>query len=75
MPSRQSARDAFLADNPDFEPFLNAADYARAQVTLPAFTDVLIAFDQELVAMSQGDGDPETILKDLQQNGEDALNG
>ena len=75
MPSRQSARDAYLADNPDFEPFLNAADYARAQVTLPAFTDVLIAFDQELVAMSQGDGDPETILKDLQQNGEDALNG
>ncbi len=57
MPSRQSAADAFLADNPDFEPFLNAAEYARGQVTLPAFTDVLTEFDHELVAMSQGDID------------------
>jgi len=75
MPSRPSAADAFLADNPDFEPFLNAAQYARGQVTLPAFTDVLTEFDHELVAMSQGDMAPEDILKDLQQNGEDALNG
>ena len=75
MPSRQSASDAFLADNPDFQPFVNAVSYARGQVTLPAFTDVLTEFDHELVAMSQGDMAPEDILKDLQQNGEDALNG
>ena len=75
MPSRQSASDAFLADNPDFQPFVNAVSYARGQVTLPAFTDVLTEFDHELVAMSQGDIAPEDILKDLQQNGEDALNG
>ncbi len=73
MPSRESAADAFLADNPDFEPFINAAEYARGQVSLPAFTDVLTAFDQELLAMSKGDAEPEQILKDLQQNGEDAL--
>jgi len=75
MPSRESAADAFLADNPDFEPFLNAAQYARGQVSLPAFTDVLVEFDRELLAMSQGDIAPEDVLKDLQQNGEDALNG
>ncbi len=44
-------------------------------MTLPAFTDVLTEFDHELLAMSQGDIAPEDVLKDLQQNGEDALNG
>ncbi len=75
MPSRASAADAFLADNPDFEPFISAADYARAQVSLPAFTAVLTEFDAQLVAMSNGDAEPADILADLQSNGEDALEG
>jgi len=75
MPSRASAADAFLADNPDFAPFLAAAEYARGQVSLPAFTAVLTEFDQQLLAMSNGDADPADILADLQANGEDALGG
>jgi len=75
MPSRASAANAFLADNPDFAPFLAAAEYARGQVSLPAFTAVLTEFDQQLLAMSNGDADPADILADLQANGEDALGG
>ena len=30
LPPTPEECDAFLADNPDFEPFLNAAEYARA---------------------------------------------
>lgn len=75
MPSRASAADAFLEANPDFAPFLAAADYARGQVTLPAFTTVLVEFDAQLLEMSNGNADPEEILEDLQSNGEDALEG
>ena len=75
MPSRASAADAFLADNPDFAPFLAAAEYARGQVSLPAFATVLTEFDAQLLAMSNGDADPADILADLQTNGEDALEG
>lgn len=75
MPSRASAADAFLADNPDFAPFIAAADYARGQVTLPAFAPVLAEFDAQLLAMSNGDVDPADILADAQTNGEDALEG
>ena len=75
MPSRASAADAFLADNPDFEPFIAAAEYARAQVSLPAFAPVLVEFDAQLLALSNGDGDPASILAELQANGEDALGG
>ena len=75
MPSRASAADTFLADNPDFQPFIAAAEYARAQVSLPAFTTVLAEFDTQLLAMSNGDAEPADILADLQANGEDALAG
>jgi multiple sugar transport system substrate-binding protein len=75
MPSRASAADAFLADNPDFAPFIAAAEYARAQVSLPAFVAVLTEFDAQLLAMSNGDTEPADILADLQANGEDALEG
>ena len=75
MPSRASAADAFLADNPDFAPFIAAAEYARAQVSLPAFVTVLTEFDAQLLAMSNGDAEPADILADLQSNGEDALEG
>jgi multiple sugar transport system substrate-binding protein len=75
MPSRASAADTFLADNPDFAPFIAAAEYARAQVSLPAFVSVLTEFDAQLLAMSTGDAEPAEILADLQANGEDALEG
>lgn len=75
MPSRASARDAYLAASPENAPFAAAADYGRGQVTLPAFISVLGEFDKGLLGLADGSSDIATILKDLQKNGEDALKG
>ena len=75
MPSRASVRDAYLAAHPDDAPFVAGGDYGRGQVTLPAFISVLGEFDKELLGLSDGSSDIETILGDLQKNGEDALAG
>jgi multiple sugar transport system substrate-binding protein len=75
MPSRESARDAYLEATPENEPFLNAAEYGRGQVTLAEFTTVLTEFDKQLLDMANGGTDPASILEDLQANGEDVLGG
>ncbi len=75
MPSRASAKDAFLAANPDFAPFVAAGEYGRGQVTLPAFSAVLAEFDKGLLAMAKGETDPATLLKETQTNADDAMSG
>jgi multiple sugar transport system substrate-binding protein len=75
MPSRQSARDAYLEASPENEPFINAAEYGRGQVTLAEFTTVLTEFDQQLLDLASGSTDATSILEDLQANGEDVLGG
>ena len=75
MPSRSSVRDAYLTAHPDDAPFLAGGEYGRGQVTLPAFISVLGEFDKGLLGLADGSSDIETILSDLQKNGEDALAG
>ena len=75
MPSRASVRTAYLAAHPEDAPFLAGGSYGRGQVTLAAFTSVLGEFDKGLLGLANGSTKPETILKDLQKNGEQALKG
>jgi multiple sugar transport system substrate-binding protein len=75
MPSRASVREAYLAAHPEDAPFLAGGDYGRGQVTLPAFISVLGEFDKGLLGLADGSSDIDTILADLQKNGEDALAG
>ncbi len=75
MPSRASAKDAYLAAHPDDAPFVAAGDYGRGQVTLPAFGTVLAEFDKGLLAMATGEMTPADLLKETQKNAEDALGG
>lgn len=75
MPSRESARDGYLEAHPESAAFMAGAAYARGQVTIPAFSDVLTEFDKGLLGMSDGSTDIATLLAETQQNGEDVLAG
>ncbi|WP_371785844.1 sugar ABC transporter substrate-binding protein [Streptosporangium subroseum] len=71
MPSRRSAKDAFTREFPRDTSFVNGAEYARGPVNAPKMESVLADFDAGLQQLARTA--PETILKRLQKNTQDAL--
>ncbi|MFI6502453.1 extracellular solute-binding protein [Nonomuraea typhae] len=71
MPSRQSARDAYLKEFPGDAAFVNGAAYAQGPVNVPKMDSVLADFDTGLQQLAAKD--PKEILARLQKNTESAL--
>ncbi|WP_157245403.1 sugar ABC transporter substrate-binding protein [Nonomuraea typhae] len=71
MPSRQSAKDAYLKEFPGDAAFVNGAAYAQGPVNVPKMDSVLADFDTGLQQLAAKD--PKEILARLQKNTESAL--
>jgi multiple sugar transport system substrate-binding protein len=71
MPSRQSAKSEFVAQNPAQAAFIDEAGYAIPQVTTPGFAQVQQQFDSQVINLG-GAANPKTMLSQLQKNA-DAL--
>ncbi|GAA2836189.1 sugar ABC transporter substrate-binding protein [Nonomuraea rubra] len=71
MPSRQSAKDAYLQEFPADAAFLAGAEYAQGPVKAPKMDSVLSDFDSGLQQLATGD--PKQILARLQKNTQSAL--
>lgn len=73
MPSRQSAKTAYLQQFPNDQAFIDSADYAQGPVNAPKMDSVLADFDSQLQGLASGD--PKAILQRLQTNLTAALKG
>ncbi|MEU9836924.1 extracellular solute-binding protein [Streptosporangium sp. NPDC048047] len=71
MPSRQSARDAYVKEFPADAPFVAGADHAHGPVNAPKVESVLADFDTGLQKIDSTP--PRTILQQLQRNTQAAL--
>jgi multiple sugar transport system substrate-binding protein len=67
MPSRQSAKAQFVADNPNQKAFVDEADYAMPQVSTPGFAQVQAQFDAQIINLASS-SDPKGMLAQLQKN-------
>ncbi|MGR6920410.1 sugar ABC transporter substrate-binding protein [[Actinomadura] parvosata] len=68
MPSRQSAKDAYLKEFPGDAAFVAGADYAQGPVNAPKMDSVLSDFDSGLQKLATTD--PKQLLARLQKNTE-----
>lgn len=66
IPSVETAKDAYLTEFPENQPFVNGVEYARGVVNFPGITDVLADFNAQLQGLATGD--PKAILDSLQEN-------
>ena len=73
MPSRASAKPAYLQQFPADKAFIDSAEFAQGPVNAPKMDRVLADFDSQLQGLATGD--PKAILVRLQQNVEAALRG
>jgi len=73
MPSRQSAKDAYVEKYPADAPFVAGGDYGQGPVNAPGMESVLADFDSGLQQLEQQE--PSKILTSLQGNAEAALLG
>ena len=73
MPSRQSAKEAYIASAPDDAPFVAGGDYGQGPVNAPGMKSVLEQFDTGLQQLKSAD--PKKVLTELQSNTEAALQG
>ena len=73
MPSRQSARDQYLAAFPTDKAFIDGAEYAQGPVNAPKMDSVLVDFDSQLGGLATAD--PKKLLATLQQNTAASLGG
>jgi multiple sugar transport system substrate-binding protein len=71
MPSRQSAKDGYVAKYPDDAPFVAGAEYGQGPVNAPGMESVLADFDSGLQQLKSKN--PESLLSQLQKNAESAL--
>jgi len=71
MPSRQSAKDAYIEKYPDDAPFVAGADYGQGPVNAPGMESVLADFDSGLQQLKSQD--PAKLLGTVQSNAEAAL--
>ncbi|MGC4112024.1 MAG: extracellular solute-binding protein [Nocardioides sp.] len=67
MPSRPSAKSAYISQNPDAKPFIDEASYAVPQVTTVGFNQAQAAFDAKVADLSSS-ADPKQMLDELQTN-------
>lgn len=68
MPSRQAAKAQFATKFPEQAAFIDGADYAVGQVTVPGFSQVQQNFENAIQGLSDGSSDPKAMLADLQKN-------
>ncbi len=73
MPSRASAKAAYLQQFPNDQAFIDSAVFAQGPVNAPKVDSVLADFDSQLQGLATGD--PKAILQRLQGNLETALKG
>ena len=73
MPSRQSAKDGYVAKFPDDAPFVAGGDYGQGPVNAPGMESVLADFDSGLQQLKTQD--PAALLKALQTNADAVLGG
>ncbi|WP_214324619.1 sugar ABC transporter substrate-binding protein [Nonomuraea sediminis] len=71
MPSRQSAKDAYVKEFPGDAAFVNGADYAQGPVNAPKMDSVLADFDAGLQQLTAQD--PKALLARLRKNTAAAL--
>jgi multiple sugar transport system substrate-binding protein len=71
MPSRQSAKDAYIKEFPADTAFVNGAAYAQGPVNAAKMDSVLADFDAGLQQL--GSQDPKALLARLQKNTQSAL--
>jgi multiple sugar transport system substrate-binding protein len=67
MPSRETAKDKFIAANPGQKAFIDEANYAMPQVSTPGFAQVQAQFDSQVINLGTS-SDPKTMLAQLQKN-------
>ena len=71
MPSVESAAEQYATDSPEFEPFVDGADYAQNPPAQQGAADVISDFNAQLEGLK--DGDPEAILSSVQGSLQAAL--
>ncbi|MBN9618191.1 MAG: extracellular solute-binding protein, partial [Actinobacteria bacterium] len=71
MPSRESAKAQFIAQNPEQKAFIDQADDAVPQVSTSGFAQVQAQFDSQVINLGSS-SDPKAMLAQLQKNA-DAL--
>ncbi|GAA4559327.1 sugar ABC transporter substrate-binding protein [Planotetraspora kaengkrachanensis] len=71
MPSRQSAKDAYVKEFPNDAPFVNGVDYAQGPVNAPKMDSVLADFDSGIQQLSSTD--PKALLERVQKNTQAAI--
>jgi len=74
MPSRASAKDAYLQQFPDDAPFIDGAQYAHGPLNVAKVDAVLSDFDSQLASLATN-GNPQAILQKFQTNLSAALSG
>ena len=67
MPSRKSARAAYIAHNPTQKAFIDEAGYAMPQVSTVGFQAVQAQFDSQVINLATS-ADPRSMLAQLQKN-------
>jgi multiple sugar transport system substrate-binding protein len=74
MPSRSSAKDAYLQQFPGDQAFIDGAQYAQGPLNVAKVDAVLGDFDSQLGSLTTN-GSPQAILQKLQTNLSSALKG
>jgi multiple sugar transport system substrate-binding protein len=67
MPSRESAKNQFVSNNPLQKAFIEEATYAMPQVSTVGFAEVQAQFDSQVINLSSS-SDPKQMLAQLQKN-------
>jgi multiple sugar transport system substrate-binding protein len=75
MPSRASIADAWLEANPELEPFLAGADYARKFQFVPGFQGVVDTLNDGIQGIAGGNRTVDEVLRSTQEAGEPILGG
>lgn len=73
IPSIQSAKSDYLADNKAMEPFVNGVDYAQSLPAAPGSDDVIKDINQKLPTLATSD--PKALLDAEQKNLQAAIAG
>lgn len=75
MPSRQSLADQWREQNPELEPFLIGAEYARPFQFSPGFQGALDTLNSGIEKLASGQGSPQDVVEDVEEAGQQSLGG
>jgi multiple sugar transport system substrate-binding protein len=75
MPSRESIADDWLDANPELEPYLEGADYARPFQFVPGFQGALDTLNDGIQGIAQGNRTVDEVIQQTEEAGQPALDG